>query len=104
MPLLRSWENFFGRGLQIFRAYGVAGRRREIEMRSRAGNMTIKLTDPFSATVVAGLSSSLGAGGRGVPVCDGDLSGFEKKTSGVTWEKVLPAMQPWLIRLTGCRP
>jgi len=41
LPLLRSWENFFGRGLQIFRAYGAAGRRREIEMSRRAGNMTI---------------------------------------------------------------
>jgi len=27
-----------------------------------------------------------------------------KKTSGVTWEKVLHAMQPWLIRLAGCCP
>ena len=27
-----------------------------------------------------------------------------KTTSGVTWEKVLHAMQPWLIRLIGCCP
>lgn len=27
-----------------------------------------------------------------------------KKTSGVTWEQVLHAMQPWLVRLIGCCP
>ena len=27
-----------------------------------------------------------------------------KKTSGVTWEKVLHAMQPWLVRVIGCCP
>jgi hypothetical protein len=27
-----------------------------------------------------------------------------KKTSGVTWERALHAMQPWLVRLIGCGP
>ncbi len=27
-----------------------------------------------------------------------------KKTSGVTWEQVLPAIQPWLVRWIGCCP
>jgi hypothetical protein len=25
-----------------------------------------------------------------------------KKTSGVTWERVLKAIRPWLVRSTGC--